>query len=145
ERYQRAEKALVATLIEMYVQGVSTRKVKAVTEDLCGHSFSASAVSALVKTLDGSLKAFAERRLAEAFPYLILDARYERVREAGVIVSQAVLIAIGIDWDGRRQVLAVELANRESRSSWRDFLLGLQAPGLHGLEFFPAHDHSALP
>src|ERR1700756_3537453 len=73
ERYQRTEKALVATLIEMYVQGVSTRKVKAVTEDLCGHSFSASAVSALVKTLDGSLKAFAERRLAEAFPYLILD------------------------------------------------------------------------
>src|SRR5215468_4572506 len=76
--------------------------------------------------LDASLAQFADRPLAEAFPYLILDARYERVREAGVIVSQAVLIAIGIDWDGRRQVLAVELANRESRSSWRDFLLGLK-------------------
>ena len=73
--------------------------------------------------LDADLAQFADRPLAEAFPYLILDARYERVRKAGVIVSQAVLIAIGIDWDGRRQVLAVELANRESRSSWRDFLL----------------------
>ncbi len=94
---------------------------------------------------------FAGRPLAETFPYLILDARYERVREAGVITSQAVLIAIGIDWDGRRQslprqgrVLAVELANRESRSSWRDFLLGLKARGLHGVEFVVADDHAGL-
>jgi putative transposase len=118
ERYQRAEKALVASLVEMYVQGVSTRKVKSVTEELCGHSFSASAISAMVKKLDGELKAFAERRLHEAFPYLILDARYERVREGGVIGSQAVLIAVAVDWEGRRQVLGVALANRESRSSW---------------------------
>src|SRR6201993_4137691 len=144
ERYQRAEKALVASLIEMYVQGVSTRKVKAVTEELCGHSFSASAISALVKTLDGSLKAFAERRLAEAFPYLILDARYERVREAGVIVSQAVLVAVTVDWEGRRQVIGVEVANRESRSSWRDFLQGLKARGLHGVEFVVSDDHAGL-
>lgn len=144
ERYQRAEKALVATLIEMYVQGVSTRKVKAVTEELCGHSFSASAISGLVKTLDGSLKAFAERRLTEAFPYLILDARYERVREAGVIVSQAVLIAVAVDWEGRRQVIGVELANRESRSSWRDFLLALKGRGLHGVEFVVSDDHPGL-
>jgi transposase-like protein len=75
---------------------------------------------------------------------LILDAGYERVREAGVIASQAVLLAIGIDWDGRRQVLAVELANRESRSSWRDFLLGLKARGLHGVEFVVADDHAGL-
>jgi putative transposase len=94
--------------------------------------------------LDESLAQFACRPLGEAFPYLILDARYERVREAGVIASQAVLIAIGIDWDGRRQVLAVELANRESRSSWRDFLLGLKARGLHGVEFVVADDHAGL-
>jgi len=144
ERYQRSERALVAALAEMYVQGVSTRKVKAVTEELCGHSFSASAISAINQRLDASLAQFAGRPLAEAFPYLILDARYERVREAGVIVSQAVLIAIGIDWDGRRQVLAVELANRESRSSWRDFLLGLKARGLHGIEFVVADDHAGL-
>jgi len=122
ERYQRSEKALVAALAEMYVQGVSTRKVKQVTEELVGHAFSASAISAVNKRLDASLKAFCERKLKEPFPYLILDARYERVREDGIIASHAVLIAIGVDWEGRRQVLAVELANRESRSSWKDFL-----------------------
>src|SRR5271154_1826678 len=144
ERYQRSEHALVATLAEMYVQGVSTRKVKAITEELCGHSFSASSISAINQRLDASLAQFAGRPLTEAFPYLILDARYERVREAGVISSHAVLIAIGIDWDGRRQVLAVELANRESRSSWRDFLLRLKARGLHGVEFAVADDHAGL-
>jgi transposase-like protein len=138
ERYQRSERALVAALAEMYVQGVSTRKVKAITEELCGHSFSASSISAINKKLDESLAQFASRRLSEAFPYLILDARYEKVREAGVIASQAALIAIGIDWDGRRQVLAIELANRESRSSWRDFLLGLRERGLAGVEFVVA-------
>jgi putative transposase len=144
ERYQRAEKALVASLIEMYVQGVSTRKVKAVTEELCGHAFSASAISGLVKTLDTSLKAFAERRLAEPYAYLILDARYEKVREASVIMSQAVLIAVAVDWEGRRQVLGVELANRESRSSWREFLQGLKDRGLHGVEFVVSDDHPGL-
>src|ERR1700689_5384713 len=116
ERYQRSEKALVAALAEMYVQGVSTRKVKEITEQLCGHSFSASSISTINKRLDQSLAQFATRPLNEAFPYLIVDARYERIREAGVIVSHAVLIAIGIDWAGRRQILGVELANRESRS-----------------------------
>lgn len=144
ERYQRAEKALVAALIEMYVQGVSTRKVKAVTEELCGHEFSASAISSVVKTLDGHLKSFCERRLEEAFAYLIVDARYERVRDAGVIASQAVLIAVAVDWEGRRQVLAVDLANRESRSSWKDFLLALKARGLHGVEFVVSDDHPGL-
>jgi putative transposase len=144
ERYQRSERALVAALAEMYVQGVSTRKVKAITEELCGHSFSASSISAINQRLDASLAQFANRPLSEAFPYLILDARYERVREAGVIASHAVMIAIGIDWDGRRQILAVELANRESRSSWRDFLLGLKARGLHGVEFVVADDHGGL-
>jgi transposase-like protein len=144
ERYQRSEKALVAALAEMYVQGVSTRKVKAITEELCGHAFSASAISAINKTLDESLRRFAERRLDEPYPYLIVDARYERVREAGVIQSQAVLIAIGINWEGRRQVLAVELANRESRSSWRDFLVKLRDRGLHGVEFVVSDDHAGL-
>jgi putative transposase len=144
ERYQRSEQALVATLAEMYVQGVSTRKVKAITEELCGHAFSASAISAINQRLDKSLAAFARRRLEEPFAYLILDARYEKVREAGVVRSQAVLVAVGIDWDGRRQILAVELANRESRSSWKDFLLGLRERGLHGLEFVVADDHAGL-
>lgn len=144
ERYQRSEKALMAALAEMYVQGVSTRKVKAITEELIGHSFSASSISAVVKKLDGELARFAQRRLSEAFPYLILDARYDKVRIDSVIQSQAVLIAVGIDWEGRRQILGVELANRESRSSWREFLLGLKARGLRGVEFVVSDDHDGL-
>jgi putative transposase len=144
ERYQRSEKALVGALAEMYVQGVSTRKVKAVTEVLCGHSFSASAISAVNKSLDEALQAFAERRLSEPFPYLILDARYERVREAGIIISQAVLIAVAVDGEGQRQILGVDLANRESRTSWRDFLSRLKQRGLFGVEFVVSDDHEGL-
>jgi putative transposase len=144
ERYQRSEQALVATLAEMYVQGVSTRKVKAITEELCGHSFSASAISAINKRLDESLAQFASRRLEEPFPYLILDARYEKVREGGIVASQAVLIAVGIDWDGRRQILGVEMANRESHSVWKTFLLSLRERGLSGVELVVADDHAGL-
>ena len=85
--------------------------------------------------MDQALRAFAERSLEEPFPYLILDARYERVREDGVIRRRAVLVAVAVDEDGRRQILAVELANRESRSSWRDFLSGLKTRELACVEF----------
>src|SRR3954452_7416842 len=115
ERYQRSEKALVAALAEMYVQGVSTRKVKAITEELCGHEFSASTISRINASLDEELAKFAGRKLEEEYPYLVVDARYERVRENGVIHSQAVLVAIGINWDGRRCVLGVEMSSRESQ------------------------------
>jgi len=144
ERYQRSEKALVSCLSEMYVQGVSTRKVKAVTEQLCGHEFSASTISRINTKLDGELEKFARRRLEEAYPYLILDARYEKVRLDGVIRSRAVLIAIGINWEGRRCVLGVELANRETQSSWKVFLEGLRERGLNGVEFVVSDDHTAL-
>lgn len=144
ERYQRSEKALVAALAEMYVQGVSTRKVKAITEELCGHTFSASAISQINKNLDEALERFAQRRLSEPCPYLILDARYEKVRLDGIIQSQAVLIAIGVNWEGRRQVLAVDLANRESNSSWKEFLESLKVRGLHGVEFAVSDDHAGL-
>lgn len=144
ERYARSEKALVAALAEMYVQGVSTRKVKAITEELCGHSFSASAISAINKGLDEALARFAQRQLEEPYPYLILDARYEKVREHGVIRSMAVQVAIGINWEGQRQVLAVETANRESQSSWKEFLLGLKERGLSGVEFVVSDDHAGL-
>ena len=144
ERYQRSEKALVACLAEMYVQGVSTRKVKAITEELCGHAFSASSISRINKTLDEELQKFATRHLDEEYPYLILDARYEKVREDGVIRTRAVMIAIGINWDGRRSVLAVELANRESGTSWRDFLIALKGRGLSGVEFVASDHHAGL-
>ena len=109
-----------------------------------GHAFSASAISAINKRLDESLAAFANRPLAEPFPYLILDARYEKVREGGIVTSQAVMVAVGIDWDGRRQILAVDLASRESRSSWKDFLLALRRRGLSGVELVVADDHAGL-
>ena len=96
ERYQRSEKALVAALMQMYVQGVSTRRVKTITEELCGHEFSASAISELNVKMDEELKRFMHRRLDEAYPYIILDARYQRVRENGVGQSRAVLITLGI-------------------------------------------------
>lgn len=144
ERYQRSEKALVAALAEMYVQGVSTRKVKAITEELCGHSFSASSISTITKTLDEQLAAFAQRPLEEDYPYLIVDARYERVRIDGAIRSQAVLIAIGINWDGRRCILGVELANKESQSSWKAFLLRLRERGLRGVDLVVSDDHAGL-
>src|SRR5215471_10827539 len=110
ERYQRSEKALVAALAEMYVQGVSTRKVKEITEELCGHEFSASAISRVTAKLDEELERFARRPLEEEYPYVVVDARYERIRQDGVISTQAVQIAIGINWEGRRCVLAVEMA-----------------------------------
>ena len=144
ERFQRSEKALVSALAEMYIQGVSTRKVKAITEELCGHSFSASAISAINKGLDETLTKFARRKLTEDYPYVILDARYEKVREDGVIQSQAVLVAIGINWEGKRQILGVELANRESQTSWREFLLALRQRGLAGVEFVVSDDHAGL-
>jgi putative transposase len=144
ERYQRSEKALVGAMTEMYVQGVSTRKVKAITEELCGHEVSASTISRLNVKLDEELGRFATRRLSEAYPYLILDARYEKVREDGVITNQAVMIAIGVDWEGRRNVLAVELANRESQSSWKEFCLALKQRGLQGVELVISDDRAGL-
>jgi putative transposase len=143
-RYQRSEKALVHAVMEMYIQGVSTRKVKAITEELCGHEFSASTVSEMVQQLDEELDAFAHRQLSEEYPYLILDARYEKVRESGTVRSQAVLVAIGINREGRRCVLGVELASRESTTSWKDLLLGLRQRGLRGVEFVVSDDHAGL-
>lgn len=144
ERYQRSEKALLAAMVEMYIQGVSTRKVKKVTEELCGHRFSATMISTIVKRLDAALAAFAGRKLKEDYPYLVLDARYEKVRVNGIVVSQAVMIAVGIDWKGHRQILGVELANRESTTSWRDFLSGLKSRGLTGVEYVVSDDHAGL-
>jgi putative transposase len=144
EQYQLSEKALVAALAQMYVQGVSTRKVAAITPELCGHEFSASSISAFTARLDAQLEEFSGRALKEAFPYLVVDARYERVREGGVIVSRAILIALGIDWEGLRQVVAVEYANRESQSSWKEFLLRLKERGLQGVQFVVSDDHPGL-
>jgi putative transposase len=144
ERYQRSEKALVHAIMEMYVKGVSTRKVRAITEELCGHTVSASTVSRIVGGLDQELDEFFARPLEEEYPYIILDARYERIREGGVVRRQAVLVAIGIDWDGRRAILGVDMANRESTTSWLGFLQRLKERGLLGVEVAVSDDHEGL-
>ncbi len=144
ERYQRSEKALVWTLAQMYIEGVSTRKIKAITEQLCGHGFSASTVSQISKKMDEELEKFARRSLEVEYPYVVLDAKYEKVRQDGVIRTQAVLIAIGINWEGRREVLGVEVANRESGGSWKEFVLGLKSRGLRAVELVISDDHDGL-
>jgi transposase-like protein len=125
-------------------QGVSPRKVAAITEELCGHAFSASSISAITARREAQLAEFSRRPLRQEFPYVIVDARYERVREGGVIGSRAILIALGIDWEGRRQVLAVEYAQRESPGSWQTFLRGLQERGLRGVRLVVSDDHPGI-
>jgi putative transposase len=144
-RYQRSEQALVATLMEMYLQGVSTRNVAAITEELCGTAFSKSHVSALVGRLDPELKAWRERPLtAAAYPYLVVDARYEHARVDGRVVSLGVLVVAGVRDDGRREVLAVEEADTESEATYQDLFKRLKDRGLRGVELVTSDDHRGL-
>lgn len=144
-RYQRTEQALVLTLMEMYVQGVSTRKVAAITEQLCGTSFSKSQVSALAGRLDADLAAWRERPLTAArYPYLTVDARYEHVRIDGRVVSQGVLIVSGVRDDGRRELLAVEVADTESEATYQELFRRLMARGLQGVTVVTSDDHAGL-
>ena len=113
ERFQRSEKALYLSLMEMYVQGVSTRKVKEVTEKLCGRDFSSQMVSKLAKGLDEKVEDWRNRTLG-AYPYLIVDAEYEKVRRGGRVISQGVLIVLGIDSCGMREILEVLVADTEN-------------------------------
>ena len=145
-RYQRNEKALVLALMEMYVEGVSTRKVKDVTEALCGTSFSKSLVSSLAGRLDAELEAWRTRRLeAEAYPYLFVDARYEKARVGHRIVSQGVLIVSGVRApDGLREIIAVEVADTESEASYHELFRSLKGRGLSGVELVVSDDHEGL-
>jgi transposase-like protein len=144
-RYQRSEKALVLTLMEMYVEGISTRKVAEVTEALCGTSFSKSPVSELVGTLDADLAAWRERPLtATGYPYLPVDARYEHVRVKGQVVSQGVLIVSGICADGRREIVAVDVADTESEATYQDLFRRLKQRGLAGVRLVTSDDHAGL-
>src|SRR5215210_350218 len=144
-RYQRNEKALCLALMEMYVEGVSTRKVKEVTEELCGTSFSKSLVSSLAGSLDSELSAWRSRRLeARAYPYLFVDARYEKARVAGRVVSQGVLIVSGVRDDGYREILAVEVADTESEATYHELFRSLKGRGLSGVELVVSDDHGGL-
>lgn len=143
EKGLRSERALVATLAEMYVQGVSTRKVKAITEELCGIEISASQVSRATVQLDATLQEWRERPLGE-ISYLYLDARYEKVREAGQVRDAAVLVATGITPAGERQVLGVSVSLSEHESHWKAFLQGLKERGLHGIKLVISDAHTGL-
>src|SRR5829696_8658159 len=144
-RYQRNEKALVLALMEMYVEGVSTRKVKEITEELCGISFSKSLVSSLAGSLDAELEAWRKRRLeAEAYPYLFVDARYEKARIDGRVVSQGVLLVSAVRDDGFREILAVEVADTESEATYQELFRSLKSRGLSGVELVVSDDHKGL-
>ena len=143
EKGMRSERALMMTLAEMYVQGVSTRKVKKITETMCGVKVSAMQVSRAAKLLDEALQEWRERPLGQ-IQYLFLDARYEKVREAGQIRDAAVLLATGITPEGERQVLGISVSLSEHETHWKAFLRGLKDRGLQGVKLITSDAHEGL-
>lgn len=143
EKGLRSERALVTTLAEMYVQGVSTRKVKAITEELCGIEISAMQVSRAAAQLDETLQEWRERPLGE-ITYLYVDALYEKVREAGQVRDAAVLVATGITPEGERQVLGVSVSLSEHETHWKTFFKSLKDRGLNGVKLVISDDHEGL-
>lgn len=137
ERYQRSEQALLVALMEMVVNGVSTRKVRAVVEELCGTEFSRSTVSELCKRLDPIVKAWNERDLSEKeYPFILVDALVIKVRKGGRVRSQSVLIACGVNRDGYREVLGLMIGDSESEATWSEFFGWLKERGLKGLTWW---------
>jgi transposase-like protein len=144
ERYQRSEKALILSLMEMVVQGVSTRKVQEITETLCGTSFSKSTVSALCQNLDPIVAAFRNRPLERHYPFLIVDAIYMKARDDQRVKSRGFLIATGVNEEGNREVLGFEIADSESEESWSRFFESLKARGLRAVDLVSSDNHGGL-
>jgi transposase-like protein len=144
ERYQRSEKSLFLGIAEMYFQGVSTRKVTGVFEELCGVSISKSQVSVLAKELDEKLNAWRRRPLDQSYRYVIVDARVQKVRENGRVVSTASLIAVGVTEEGYREVIGCEVADSESEETWAEFFKDLKTRGLQGVKLIVSDDHHGL-
>ncbi len=143
-RYQRSEQAFLLALQEMYLQGVSTRKVRAITEQLCATPISSSSVSRLTKKLDEDLTRWRNRRLVEAYPYLIVDARYERVRQNERVEGQGALLIIGVSERGQRDIIGVTVANTESETSWTEVFRELSRRGLRGVRLVVSDHHEGL-
>lgn len=145
ERYQRSDKALVAAMQEMVIQGVSTRKVGTVLESMAGFALSATTVSRASAQLEEEIERFRQRPLGECeWPYLIIDARYEKVRRGGRIVSQAVLVVAGISDEGRRRILGWSVGDSESEATWSELLCGLKRRGLRGVEMVVSDAHGGI-
>jgi|SRR6185312_9884986 len=143
EKGARSERALTLALAEMDISGVSTRKVRAVLETMCGTEITSTQVSRATQELDAEFEKWRQRGLG-CYPFLVLDALYEKVRINGSVISCAVLIAIGVDAAGRRSVLGVSVATSEAELHWRSFLLQLQQRGLSGVRFVVSDDHRGL-
>lgn len=143
EKGLRSERALLLSIAEMYVQGVSTRRVKRIVEELCGMDVSSTQVSRAAAELDDLLTAWRERELGQ-YRYLILDAQYEKVRQGGQVLDAAVLIACGVDADGRRDVLSCSVSLSEAEVHWRAFLSELKDRGLYGMELIVSDAHEGL-
>ena len=142
-RYQRSEQALVLSLMEMVVNGVSTRKVTKITEALCGASFSKSTVSQLCLALDGRVAAFNERELG-AFPFVIVDAMYFKAREGDSVQSKAAMIVSGVNEQGNREILGLRIGDSESEAFWLETFRWLKQRGLKEVSYVVSDDHSGL-
>jgi len=144
ERYQRSEQALICCLQEMVINGVSTRKVKRITEQLCGLNFSKSQVSEISKKLDTDIQAWLNRPLNDEYPYLLVDARYNKLRRDHKVESHAVLIAKGVNRSGKRDIIGVDVCNNENETNWSDFFQGLKDRGLKGVKLVVSDAHGGL-
>jgi len=143
EKGMRSERALTLALAEMYVQGVSTRRVAAITEKLCGTAVSSAQVSRATALLDEVLEAWRTQALGGTV-YLYLDARYEKVRIDGQIQDAAILMAVGVGLDGKRRILGVSVSLSEAQVHWRNYLESLLERGLKGVQLIISDDHSGL-
>lgn len=143
-KYERSEQALVLAMVEMYFHGVSTRKVNAIVEQLCGTTISASEVSALTRKLDATLQAWRERRLDTPYQALVVDAHIEHVRREGHVRATAALWVVGVTPEGYREHLGVWLGASESEASWAEVFKNLTERGLHGVTYVVADDHLGL-
>lgn len=144
ENYQRSEQALISTMMEMVVQGVSTRNIQKVTEELCGEKFSKSTVSEICKGLDIPVREFRERPLSNRYPFIIADAIYIKVREDHRIRSKAFLWALGINESGHKEVLGFDLCDGERNDTWKAFFEGLKSRGLQGIDIVISDSHKGL-
>ena len=144
DNYGRSEAALIATMAEMVVNGVSTRKVSQVMETLCGKTYSKSTVSEACKELDKKVKEFRERSLTGEYPFMTVDATYFKVRENGRIISKAFMIAYGTNSEGHREILGFGIYANESKRTWNEFLKSLKDRGLHGVKMITSDAHEGI-